>query len=138
MLVKLLLVCCGSAGALLTADGTQTWSATLQPRGGSRTTGSARLESVGTDSLRLTLNLQHARPHATLAWAIHHGKCSEAGAVWGTPESYPPLETDFTGETWEVVYVTEAPPNGAFSVVIHSGAELTGGIAACGNLATAP
>ncbi|MGQ0703205.1 MAG: hypothetical protein ACT4PM_08755 [Gemmatimonadales bacterium] len=132
---KLLAAAVGLAAPAALALGFDWWSATLEPRAGSSLRGIARVEAVN-GLTRATLDVQGApRDAEGIGWAIHAGTCDALGAIHGDPKAYPPLVTDFTGETWEVATLTTPLTEGQrYSVVVHRAEDLSSPVAACGTL----
>lgn len=134
MITRALLVALGAAGL---SDPTL-WSATLSARDGSRVSATARVESAGVDALQLSIDVRGAPARSAIAWAVHQGGCEALGPVHGNPGDYPPLVTDFTGETWETALVARAfAADGQYAVVIRKSGDPSSRVAACGALKAA-
>jgi hypothetical protein len=109
-------------------------TATLEPRPGFRITGTVEAMTVSPDTLKVAVDLRGAPGRSEIPWAVHQGTCSNVGAVHGNPSAYPPLVTDFTGETWERAVLTLPLLEGQPYVVVVGRPGAPSQIAACGEL----
>ena len=109
-------------------------TATLVSRPGFRITGTVEATPVSGDTLKVSVDLQGAPARSALPWAVHEGTCSNVGPVHGNPSAYPPLVTDFTGETWEKAVLSLPLIEGKPYVVIVSRPSAPSQMAACGEL----
>ncbi|MGQ0703204.1 MAG: hypothetical protein ACT4PM_08750 [Gemmatimonadales bacterium] len=108
------------------------WTADLDPKGGSRLDGTARVETVGPDSLAATVNLEGAGSYATHTWGIHSGKCSAIGVMHGMQSAYPAVKADSAGNGMATARIKMSLGGGDHSVVVHGPA--AGSVEACGDL----
>ena len=132
--MKLLAAVLGLAAPAAIAVGSNGWTATLEPKSGSGVRGTARVETVN-GTTRASIEIQGGpRDAEGIVWAIHTGTCDALGAVHSDSRAYPPLVTDFTGETFEVATLTTPLTEGQqYAVVVHR-TDLTSPVAACGTL----
>lgn len=89
---------------------------------------------MGADTLRINVDVQGAPARSEIPWAVHEGTCANVGPVHGDPSAYPPLVTDFTGETWEKAVLTQPLVTGRPYVVMVSRPGAPSRMAACGEL----
>lgn len=128
------------AGALLAGAAVaspKVWTATLMSNGNSGVAGTARIETVGNDSLKATVNVTGAAKNSSLSWGIHSGKCTAPGAMLGGGGVYQSVMADSSGGgSATSTLKVELKANTDYAVVVHgSGA---GSTAACGELKAAP
>ena len=109
-------------------------TATLVSRPGFRITGTVEAMGVGTDTLKVNVDVQGAPARSEIPWALHQGTCASVGPTHGDPSAYPPLVTDFTGETWERAVLTQPLVDGRPYVVVVQRPGAPGQWAACGEL----
>ncbi len=110
------------------------WRATLEPKDGSKVSGTVTVEAVGTDSSRATIEVSGAKPGSALPWHLHNGACGAAGAVIGSAAAYPALQVDKNGSAKAVVTLAVTTPvSGEYSVNVHASASNMTPIA-CGAL----
>ena len=97
--------------------------------------GEARLLPGATDAeIRATVTIRNSLVGLAHPWAVRAGRCGEAGARRGGPETYPPLEVrpDGTAEASATLPIA-MPVNAAHSVTImRSRSDST--VIACGVL----
>jgi len=97
--------------------------------------GEARLIPGATDAeIRATVTIRNSLVGLAHPWAVRAGRCGEAGARRGGPETYPPLEVrpDGTAEASATLPIA-MPVNAAHSVTImRSRSDST--VIACGVL----
>jgi hypothetical protein len=126
----------GAAGIVgttfLIAAAPQTTTPLSQP--GFRITGTVQEVGVGADTLKVSVDVQGAPARSEIPWAVHEGTCDKVGPVHGDPSAYPPLVTDFTGETWERAVLTQPLIDGRPYVVVVERPGAPGQWAACGEL----
>ncbi len=109
--------------AALTLLSPTSWTATLEAKDGSQVGGSARIEAVGADSSRTTLQLTGAKPGSQLPWHVHQGACGTKGPVVGDPLSYPMLQVGPDGKAVGTLTMSSPPPAaGEYSVNVHRSA----------------
>jgi hypothetical protein len=123
----------GLLSLVFAAGADPVWTATLRSPEGGVVGATARIEPFGTDSLRITIDVRGAAPDATIPWFLYRGRCGQLGAIHGQRDAYPPLVTDLTGETWEIVSLA-APLAAGEPYAVAIGGE-GGSPLACGNLA---
>lgn len=109
-------------------------TATLVSRPGFRITGTVEATSVGADTLKVSVDVQGAPARSEIPWAVHEGTCGNVGPVHGDQSAYPPLVTDFTGETWEKAVLSLPLIEGKPYVVVVSRPSAPTQMAACGEL----
>lgn len=96
------------------------WKAELVPEKGSTVSGSATVESRGTDSTALTISIRGAELNKSYAWHLHQGGCATGGPVVGMETAYPELQTSGSGTAETSVTLGIAPPtSGVHSVRVH-------------------
>lgn len=97
------------------------WRATLEPKDGSKFSGTVTVEAVGADSSRATIQVSGAKPGSALPWHLHNGACGTAGAVIGSAAAYPVLKVDKDGSAKAVVTLAVMTPvSGEYSVNVHA------------------
>lgn len=110
------------------------WNASLEPRGNSGITGSARVESFAADSALAELTVNGAKPGSALAWGLHGGPCATLGSLRGEEANYPAIPVDSTGTgTSRATIRPGLEEPGAYAIVVHRG-DRTGAVASCGEL----
>ncbi len=136
MMIKALGALLGLAGAL-TLRGT-VFNASLEPEDNSGITGSARVETFGNDSAQAQITVNGAKPNTMLAWGIQTGDCDKPGTATGAQASYPNIQIDSTGTgTASATVRPGVNESGDHALVVHSG-DMSGKVAACGELEKAP
>ena len=126
--------------ALFKSSPSDQWSAALGPSNGGTVSGTATAEGVGTtDSTRVKISIHGAKPNTSLPWHIHHGSCSAAGPVLGSPTGYPKLQTTGTGSADGLVTLPVRPSkSGSYAVLVHGAAAAPAkpgsDVIACGDL----
>lgn len=128
MVAKVVLAVLAAAGV----GALKVWTADIDPKGASGVDGTARVESVGADSILATVNLTDAKAHATHTWAIHSGKCSAIGAMHGMQSAYPTIMADSNGKGMATGRLHMTMGSGDHSVVVHGAT--AGSVDACGDL----
>jgi len=108
------------------------WTASLRSPDGAALAATARVEQLGGDSLRITIDVRGAEPGGSVPWSLYRGRCSALGAVHGSRSAYPDLALDLSGETWEVASVA-APLQAGQTYAVAIGEPGTRP-SACGNL----
>lgn len=99
------------------------WRATLEPKDGSKLSGTVTVEAIGTDSSRATVQITGAKPGSVMPWHIHNGACGTAGAVVGAAGAYPVLKVGKDGGASGTVTLAVATPvSGVYSVNVHASA----------------
>lgn len=110
------------------------WRATLEPKDGSKVSGTASVEAVGSDSSRVSVQISGAKAGSTLPWHIHNGLCGAKGTIYGDAAAYPALKAGTDGSASGSVTLPGAPPSaGEYSVSVHRSATDMTPIA-CGSL----
>ena len=150
---KQLMMALGGSALLATFALGPSWHATISSTDGSSIAGSASVvpstpsQPMTTDtaatparpseSSEYTANitLTGAKANASLAWHVHEGKCGSAGAVVGTEASYKAVTTDGKGGGQSSASVKGSLTEGRdYSVNVHSGANDSDPVIACGSL----
>jgi hypothetical protein len=110
------------------------WRATLEPKDGSKLSGTVTVEAVGPDSSRATVEISGAKAGSAMPWHIHNGACGAAGAVVGAAAAYPVLQVGKDGSAKGTVTLAVATPvSGVYSVNVHASTTNMTPIA-CGSL----
>jgi hypothetical protein len=109
-------------------------TATLVSRPGFRITGTVEAIAVSSDTLKVNVDVQGAPARSEIPWAVHEGTCANVGPVHGDRSEYPPLVTDFTGESWEKTVLSVPLITGRPYVVVVSRPGAPSQMAACGEL----
>ena len=109
-------------------------TATLISRPGFRITGTVEATTGSADTLKVAVDVRGAPARSEIPWAVHQGTCANVGAIHGNPSAYPPLVTDFTGETWEKAVLTLPLLEGQPYVVVVTRPGAPSQVAACGEL----
>jgi hypothetical protein len=89
-------------------------------------------------STHITLNLANAAPGGQHPWAVRWGQCGsgKSSAVFGSTESYRPLEVDSKGHAnANASAQLRTPSAGSYFVVVYASAANSETVVACGNLA---
>lgn len=99
------------------------WRGTLEPKDGSKISGTVTVEAVGSDSSRATIQITGAKPGSALPWHVHSGACGAAGAPIGAATAYPLLQVGKDGSAKAVATVAVATPvSGVYSANVHASA----------------
>jgi hypothetical protein len=103
-----------------------TWHATLEPKDGSKVTGTAIIAPFGYDSSQATVQISGAKAGSTVAWRITNGDCTSAGSAYGTGSAQS-LKVGSNGTATGAVKLSSPPPaTGNYSVTVYkSTADLT-------------
>lgn len=109
-------------------------SGTLVARPGFRITGTVEATAVNADTVKVSVDVRGAPARSEIPWAVHEGTCSNVGRVHGSQSAYPPLVTDFTGETWENAVLSLPLLEGKPYVVVVNRPSAPTQMAACGEL----
>jgi len=150
----------GIAG-LLGAAGGRTWTATLRSTDGTNLSGTARVEwnpkpvpdvtmdttmkrdtvaereMAGRDErYTATVTVSGARPAASLAWQVHHGKCSPTpGPIVGDDSAYQNIVTDDKGTGTAAAKISGVMKDVTdYSVSVRGGSDQAAAVVACGEL----
>ena len=84
----------------------------------------------------VTLDVANAAPGGVHPWAVHRGQCGADDGVFGSAESYQPVQIDGDGHGSAVATIpVETPTAGKFFVNVLASAGNRETIVACGNLA---
>ena len=84
----------------------------------------------------VTLDVANAAPGGIHPWAVHRGQCGADDGVFGSAESYQPVQIDGDGHGSAVATIpVETPTAGKFFVSVSASAGNRETIVACGNLA---
>ncbi|HSC31867.1 MAG TPA: hypothetical protein VLD17_09085 [Gemmatimonadaceae bacterium] len=84
----------------------------------------------------VTLDVANAAPGGVHPWAVHRGQCGADDGVFGSAESYQPVQIDGDGHGSAVATIpVETPTAGKFFVSVSASAGNRETIVACGNLA---
>lgn len=122
-----------AAGAPATVS-TATWTATINPMGGSGITGSAMVRPTSGGG-SATVSISGAPPNSTLPWHVHSGTCATGGGVVGAAAAYSPLSVGADGKATSTANVSAAlDPAAKYHVNVHKSASDMGTIVACGDL----
>lgn len=98
--------------------------------------GDARLLPGATAAeVRATVRIRNSLVGLVHPWAVRAGRCGEAGALRGTPESYAPLEVRPDGTAEAAVTLPFAMPIGAAHAVTVMRSRSDSTVIACGVLA---
>jgi hypothetical protein len=87
------------------------WTATLRSMVQNGPTGSAQVESAGTDSMKVSIAIDNAPSGVLLHWYVSAGGCDGAGNIVGKESAYPALRTVEGGTKAEVSATVRAWPN---------------------------
>lgn len=134
MIGKAMVAVLGAAGA---GAGATVWNASLEARGNSGITGTARVETFASDSAQAEITVNGARPDGSLAWGLHRGRCATLGPLIGADSLYPALEVNSEGTSSAAATIQPGfDEAGEHSIVVHRG-DRTGSVASCGELGRA-
>lgn len=114
-----------------------TWIATIKASDGTQLTGLARVEAMGADSSRASIEVSGAKAGSVLPWHIHKGGCGAKGTIMADAKAYPPIMVgpDGSGSSRATLAAQPTTPSG-YAVQVHrSATEMTP--IACGALEVA-
>lgn len=81
------------AAGLVAANSSGHWTATLRSTDTRNVTGTADVESVGTDSAKISVSVDNAPAGTVLHWRLASGSCADNGTIVGNEKAYPALRT---------------------------------------------
>jgi hypothetical protein len=87
------------------------WTATLHSMVQNGPTGTVQVESVGTDSMKVSIAIDNAPSGVLLHWYVSAGGCDGGGSIVGKESGYPALRTVEGGTKAEVSATVRAWPN---------------------------
>jgi hypothetical protein len=139
------------------------WTATLQPKGSAKISGTATLERTETevtpprpDSMRppqpdsvkpsypskdlakASITIKGGDPNASYGWRIHSGSCNAVGATVGMNSTYPDVKVGANGSGFASATISSPIGTGSYSVSVHKAGSMdkpaaSGEALACGD-----
>lgn len=114
----------------------QSWTAKLEPVGGSSVSGTATVNATTPDSASASVSIAGAKA-GQYPWHVHTGKCGSEGDPIGNPAAYPLLTVQTGGQATVQTTIAFKPVAGAaYSVNVHK-SPTDKAVIACGNLGSA-
>ncbi len=96
------------------------WTADIRAMGGMGHGGFATGSILTTGQTRMNVTLDGGSAGGVHPWYIHEGPCGQVGQVVGSPEAYPELRPNQTGDASATVILdTALDPTDDYSVQIH-------------------
>jgi hypothetical protein len=109
------------------------WTAKLSPVGGSSVSGAATVNTVGTDSATVSINIMGAKS-GQYPWHLTNAKCGSKGSAIGNETAYPALSVQSGGQaSAQATIAFKADPGASYSVRVAKGMRDKDEIA-CGDL----